>query len=59
MDYETTRAVLTVVMLLLFIGIVVWAYSSRQRNRFDAAAQLPLEDELEPISYPVGKEERK
>lgn len=59
MDYQTTRAVFMVVMLLLFVGIVVWAYSGRQRNRFDAAAQLPLQDELEPIGHRAGREEHR
>ena len=46
MDYEIVRSLTTVVMLLVFIAIALWAYSSRQRARFDEAAQLPLEDEL-------------
>ena len=46
MDYETARSAMTVVMLLVFVGIAAWAYSGRQRARFDEAAQLPLEDEL-------------
>ena len=38
--------ILTLVLLLAFLGIAAWAYSSRQRRRFDDAAQLPLTDEL-------------
>ena len=53
MDYELTRSVMTVVMFLIFVGIAVWAYSSRARARFDEAAQLPLEDELNPAP-PAG-----
>ncbi|HEX2830540.1 MAG TPA: cbb3-type cytochrome c oxidase subunit 3 [Burkholderiales bacterium] len=46
MDYEIARSVSTVVMFVVFVGIALWAYSARQRTRFDEAAQLPLEDEL-------------
>ncbi len=35
----------TVLLLILFIGIVLWAFSSRRKQRFDAAARLPLEDD--------------
>ncbi len=59
MDYEIARAVMTVVMLLVFVGIVVWAWSGRQRSRFDAAARLPIEDEREPIGDPPGRREHR
>ncbi len=34
----------TVLLLITFIGIVLWAWSGRRRAAFDAAARLPLED---------------
>lgn len=34
--------ILTAILLAMYLGIVVWAYSSRRRSDFDAAAQLPL-----------------
>jgi cytochrome c oxidase cbb3-type subunit 4 len=36
---------ITVVLMLAFIGIIVWAWSSRRRARFDAAARQPLEED--------------
>jgi len=45
MDAGDWRGVFTIVMLLLFIGICAWAWSSRRRSDFDEAARLPLEDE--------------
>ena len=35
----------TVLLVIVFIGIIVWAFSSRRKQRFDAAARLPLEDD--------------
>lgn len=35
----------TVALLIAFIGIVYWAYSSRQKDRFAEAARLPLDDD--------------
>ena len=37
--------IITGILLLSFLGIAAWAYSSRQRERFADAAQLPLRDE--------------
>ena len=35
-------------LLVIFIGIVVWAWSGRRKRDFDEAAHMPLEDaELE------------
>ncbi len=45
MDAGDWRGVFTLVMLVLFIAICVWAWSSRRKADFDAAAQLPLDDE--------------
>ncbi|MBD1584362.1 cbb3-type cytochrome oxidase subunit 3 [Pseudoalteromonas sp. S16_S37] len=45
MDYGTYRGILTLVILVLFIVIVAWAYSKRTKNRFDNAANAIFEDE--------------
>ena len=39
------HSIWTVLLLILFIGIVIWAFSSRRKRAFDEAARLPLEDE--------------
>ncbi len=44
-DINDFRAWHTVVLLLVFIGIVVWAYSKRRKKSFDEAANLPFADE--------------
>ena len=36
----------TVILLLMFIGIVLWAYSSRRKQDFEEAARLPLDDDM-------------
>ena len=42
MDINTLRYIVTVVTFLVFIGIVAWAWSSRNATGFDEAAQLPF-----------------
>ncbi len=45
MDINDLRSVFTVVSLLTFVGIVVWAWSKRNQSSFDEAAQLPFKDD--------------
>lgn len=46
MDINILRSVVTLVSMLVFLLIVGWAYSSRNKASFDEQAQLPLEDEV-------------
>jgi cytochrome c oxidase cbb3-type subunit 4 len=39
------RGMITLSLLLLFIGLFVWAWSSRRKDLFERMAQLPLEDD--------------
>ena len=48
MDYSMLGSLMTVVMLVVFLGIVAWAYSSKRRTAFDEAARVPLEDDETP-----------
>ena len=45
MDVNTLRIVVTLLSLAVFVGIVVWAWSGRNRQRFTEAAHLPFADE--------------
>lgn len=36
--------IVTAVLLLAFIGIAIWAWSGRNRERWQRAAQTPLEE---------------
>lgn len=37
--------ILTAVLIVLFLGIVAWAYSQRRHEDFAAAARLPLHED--------------
>jgi cytochrome c oxidase cbb3-type subunit 4 len=45
MDLNTIRTVITVAAFVTFLGIVAWAFSSRRRADFEAAARLPLDED--------------
>jgi cytochrome c oxidase cbb3-type subunit 4 len=44
-DINDLRSAFTVLSLVVFIGIVWWAYSDRRKVAYDEAARLPLDDE--------------
>lgn len=47
MDITALRSIVTVVSLLVFLGIIWWAFSRRNKKRFEEDARLPFEgDEL-------------
>ena len=43
MMINDVRAVMTVVMFVVFLGIVFWAYSKKRKRAFDEAARLPFD----------------
>ena len=44
MDVNDFRIVITLISFVVFVGIVYWALNSRQRARFDEAANVPFAD---------------
>ena len=47
-DSGTASGVMTAILIVVFIGIIAWAYSGRRRHDFEEAARLPLDDEDAP-----------
>jgi cytochrome c oxidase cbb3-type subunit IV len=45
MNFGFLHGLLTLLLMVLFLGIVWWAFSSRQKKRFEEAANLPFADE--------------
>ncbi|MBX9817204.1 MAG: cbb3-type cytochrome c oxidase subunit 3 [Burkholderiaceae bacterium] len=45
MDINTLRSVTTLVSLVVFVGIVWWAWSKRRSSDFAQAANLPFEQD--------------
>lgn len=49
MDTGTLQGVGTILAMAAFIGICIWAWSSKNKASFDEAAQLPFaDDQQEP-----------
>jgi cytochrome c oxidase cbb3-type subunit 4 len=45
MDINDLRGLSTALLLVAFIGLCFWAYSSKRKKTFDEAANLPFADE--------------
>lgn len=52
MDMEWMRSVMTVIAFATFIGIVLWAWSSRKKGDFEWAARSVLEDDETAAAAP-------
>ena len=50
MDTTLIDSIWTVVAMTMFIGIGIWAYSGSNRERFEQAARMPLDDDDMPAS---------
>jgi len=59
MDINDLRSIITVLAVVLFFGIVWWAYSDRRQQDYDAAARLPLEDDDLPRRASTTHPERR
>jgi cytochrome c oxidase cbb3-type subunit 4 len=47
------RSLVTVALFILFLAIVAWVYSSRNRGAFEEAAALPFEDDADQKISPA------
>ena len=45
MDLATFHSLWTIVVLVVFIGIVVWAWSGKRKQAFEEAARIPLDED--------------
>ena len=57
MDINDLRGLSTLFLMISFIGLCFWAYSSKRKKTFDEAAQLPFADE--PLNQRTMQEELK
>ncbi len=51
------HSIWTVIVFVVFLGIVIWAYSGRRKNDFDEAARLALDDDKPETSKENNKEQ--
>jgi cytochrome c oxidase cbb3-type subunit 4 len=57
MDYGTYRGVYTLILMVLFLVIVYWAYNKKSKTKFDDIAQSIFEED-EVNKDPNSKEQK-
>ena len=57
MDYNLLQAVWTIIVMVIFIGIFIWAWGRKKKKKFDEASRIPLDDD-ESINQTVTTEEK-
>ncbi len=50
MDIGTLRGLGTLLIMVAFIGLVIWAYSGKRKKSFDEATMLPFADDPEAVA---------
>ena len=45
MDISVIHGLWTLVLIVVFVAIVVWAFSRKRKAAFDAAARIPIDDD--------------
>jgi cytochrome c oxidase cbb3-type subunit 4 len=57
MDINTIRGVLTVILMIAFLGLIIWAWSSKRKDAFDKLSQMPLEEDDEQLAEDNSRSE--
>lgn len=50
MDLSFVQSIWTVVAMTVFIGVVIWAYSSRRKSEFEEASRMACDDDRPDIN---------
>ena len=56
MDFTFIQSVWTIVVMVVFIGLVIWAWSGKRKQQFDDAANIPFNEDRQPNTDSTTKE---
>ena len=59
MDINDLRGLSTLFLMITFIGLCIWAYSSKRKKTFDEAANLPFANADAELNQRTVQEEIK
>lgn len=45
MDIGIIQSIWTILVMVIFLGIVIWAWNGKRKSSFDEAARIPLDDD--------------
>ena len=56
MNFTLIQSLWTILVMVAFIGIVIWAWSGKRKQRFEDAANIPFNEDGQPQSDSTSKE---
>jgi cytochrome c oxidase cbb3-type subunit 4 len=56
MSIGLIQAIWTVLALVIFVGIVIWAWSDNRKDDFEKAARMALDDDESPSDNRAGQD---
>jgi cytochrome c oxidase cbb3-type subunit 4 len=56
MTFTLFQSLWTIVVMVTFLGIVGWAFSSKRKSAFDEASRVPFEDEPQIDNNKISSE---
>lgn len=51
MNFGLVQTIWTVLAFVIFVGVVIWAWSDKRKDDFEKAARMALDDD-EPLQEP-------
>jgi len=51
MDFGTFNGLYTLFLIIIFVGLILWAYSKKQKKSFEEIGNSILEDDLDSTQY--------
>jgi cytochrome c oxidase cbb3-type subunit 4 len=55
-NFTLIQSLWTILVMVAFIGIVIWAWSGKRKQRFEDAANIPFTEDEQPQSDSMSKE---
>lgn len=57
MDINLFRGILTVILLVLFIGLCLWVFSKKRKKQYEDAAKMALDSDHSEKEREVNRNE--
>lgn len=56
MSIGIVQTIWTVIAFVIFVSIVIWAWSDKRKDDFEKAARMALDDDESPRDYGAGQD---
>jgi len=57
MDFATFNGLYTLFLIIIFVALILWAYSKKQKSSFEKMGNSIFEDELDSKQYESSSRE--